>query len=121
MRSTLVLLALTCVPVFCQDAATAPPPPDNSSSVEVSAPSAVVTPLPPPKTLTFPPAPAICSIPLLNAVAPGKPVSMPNLWPKGRQFAPAPADRMSVVAPAPACSATVRKAAPAEKTTPAKP
>ena len=61
------------------------------------------------------PAPQLCSIPLLNVTAPGKPVPMPGLKPRATpppktnlRLAPNPPrvpDRMNIVVPAPACIA----------------
>jgi hypothetical protein len=109
MRSILTLIALACVPAFCQDAGqklTNIAPPSLRASVR-------------------PPTPQLCSIPLLNATAPGTPVPMPNLMPRALprpgltrpntpmpnanprdpSATPPPLDRMSIVVPAPACPA----------------
>lgn len=61
------------------------------------------------------PPPQLCSIPLLRATAPGRPVPMPGLKPRAmptpnanpRRGANPPRvpDRMSVLPPAPACPA----------------
>jgi hypothetical protein len=68
------------------------------------------------------PPPQLCSIPLLNATAPGKPVPMPGLKPRAmpppntnpRKGANPPRvqDRISMVPPAPACQAPARRTRP---------
>jgi hypothetical protein len=126
MRSILTLIVLACIPalcqpVFCQDAGQKLN--DNlrqrltdmlNSQAQLS--GNTVAPRPLPMTVT-PPTPQLCSIPLLNVSAPGKPVPMPNLMPRALPSpgliptpnTPTPAprvlDRMSIVVPAPACPA----------------
>jgi hypothetical protein len=87
MRSILTLIALTCMPAFGQDA--------GQKLTNIGPLSLRVS--------VRPPTPRLCSIPLLNATAPGKPVPMPALKPRNPRTMQHPPDYVSVVPPAPAC------------------
>ena len=89
MRSILALIALACIPAFCQDTGQKP--------IDMALHPLLVT--------LGPPAPQLCSIPLLNAAAPGKPVPMPTLKPGNEAAIQHPPDRMNIPVPAPACKA----------------
>ena len=130
MRTTLILLVLAGAPAFCQDVAVpgmdvAVPSPDGlnqklNDNVRQRL-NDILNPLQPKPSVVKAPqllrfgqprwmeltSAGPCSIPLLNAVAPGKPVPMPNA-----QNAPhvlKPMDRMSIAAPAPACRGNFRE------------
>jgi len=142
MRSTLILLALACTPAFCQDDA-GQKLDDNLRQrlTDIlnpqSAPSGTVAAPQPLRLSVRSGFPQLCSIPLLNVTAPGKPVPMPGLKPRAlppQGFNPAapnanprnmpatprPLDRMSIVVPAPACPADFgHSAAPDPAHTPA--
>jgi hypothetical protein len=124
MRSILPLIALACMPAFCQDAGQKLN--DNlrqrvtdilNSQAQVSGNAAAPRPL---RMTVSLPAPQLCSIPLLSATAPGKPVPMPGLKPRNPTAIPRPQDRMSIVVPAPACPANfARTVAPVPAPAPA--
>jgi len=117
---------LACAPAFCQDDAITAPGSvgqklndnlrqrlnDILNPQHVQASGIVTT----PQVLRLKPLPnmalsvgGVCSIPLLSAVAPGKPVPMPTAGSRqigpGQTNMPRPIDRMKIVAPAPACPA----------------
>jgi hypothetical protein len=125
VRSTLILFVVACGSAFCQDNVS--PWLDNLNqkpngdlnlrladvlnAQHAQPPVNLVVPRPFSVTASAPLA-RVCSIPLLNVVAPGKPVPMPNVGQRrvnpfqvNSPNAPRPMDRMSVVAPAPACPA----------------
>lgn len=105
MRSIVTLIALAGIPALCQPA---------FCQAQLSVNTVEPRPL---RMTVSPPTPQLCSIPLLNVSAPGKPVPMPNLMPRAlpspgltpapNKPGPAPRllDRMSIVMPAPACPA----------------
>lgn len=135
MRSSLILLVLACGPAFCQNDPSASPDTtaqkfndnlrqrinDILNPQNARNPGGVVSSGPrlPQFAAVARPMQA-CSIPLLNVVAPGTPVHMPNMMPRTTpRVMPVPPtlDRMSIVVPAPACPANFGKA-PAPPTRP---
>jgi hypothetical protein len=147
MRSTVIVLFVTGGAACAQDLSRQDLPqmfnenvqrrvgyilnPFNSPKIRTSA-NLLVT--PPARVAAVTASSGVCSIPLLNVVAPGRPVPMPKVAPPGRLLAPpkgtlprntpgartGPIDNMSIVAPAPACTATVgRVIAPAMAPAPA--
>jgi hypothetical protein len=113
MRSILTLIALACMPAICQPALcqddAAQKLNDNlrqrlteilNPQAEVSGNTAAPRPL---RMIASSPTPQLCSIPLLDVTAPGRPVPMPNLKPRNPTATLRPEDRMSIVVPAPAC------------------
>src|ERR1035437_1505587 len=136
MRSTLIFLIVACGTAFCQDSANPAPAndalsPQNDavSPQEVRAAGNAITPPQSVRIMTVTPERGICSIPLLNAFSPGKPVAMPTVSPEGKPRTPGQLtpgqptqkqknatsriDKMTIVAPAPACqSRALRIVAP---------
>ena len=112
MRPILLLLVLTCTPAFCQDNGPGTEfkyNPQWFPKIDLSKPHTVF------KLQTENTAPAVCSIPLLNAKPAGTPVHMPELriphvapgasGAAGARTEPQVFDHMAVKPPAPACPA----------------
>ena len=124
MRSILTLIALACMPAICQPAFCQNAGQKLNDNLrqrlsdilnpQAQASSNAVAPHPL-RVIAGTLAPQLCSIPLLNVTAPGKPVPMPTLKPRAlpppvrgapnMPATPQPLDRMSIVGPAPACPA----------------
>ena len=130
MRSTLILFVLACGTAFGQDSLGASPENadhkindnlrqrvgDILNPQNVRSRGSLVTAVPAPIRVTAATPPTFCSIPLLSAVAPDKPVPMPGAGPRTNPPDLAhPIDRMRIATPGLACRAGARLTPPPTK------